>query len=102
MDWSEESERAFNEVKDRLTSAAAVLAHYDLQLPLYIAGDTSAYGIGAVISYVFPNSTERPVAYVYRTLYASERNYSQLEREALLRFLVYTSSTSICMAGSSP
>ena len=80
--WYEECEQAFNEAKDRLTSAS-VLAHYDPQLPLRLAGDTSAYGIGAVISRVFPNGSERPVAYASRTLSASERNYSQLEKEAL-------------------
>ena len=41
--WSQECEQAFNEAKDKLTSAA-VLAHYDPKLPLQLAGDASAYG----------------------------------------------------------
>ena len=36
-----------------------------------------------MISHVFPNGSERPVTYASRTLSASERNYSQLEKEAL-------------------
>ena len=72
----------FNEAKDKLTSAA-VLAHYDPKLPLRLAGDVSAYGVGAVISHVFPDGNERPVAFASKTLSASERNYSQLEKEAL-------------------
>ena len=44
---------------------------------------SSSYGLGAVISHVFPNGVERPIAYAARTLTASERNYSQLEKEAL-------------------
>ena len=45
------------------------------------------YGIGAVISHKFPEGTKRPVAYASRTLTATERNYFQLEKEALA--LVY-------------
>ena len=80
--WSKKCEQAFNEAKDKLTSAA-VLAHYDPKLPLRLAGDASAYGVGAVISHVFPDGNERPVAFASKTLSASERNYSQLEKEAL-------------------
>ena len=51
-----------------------------------MAGDTSAYGIGAVISHIFPNGEERPIAYTSRTLSSSEsseKKYAQLEWEAL-------------------
>ena len=74
--WSDESEQAFNEAKNKLTSAA-VLAHYDPQLPLHLAGDASAYGMGAVISHVFSDGSKRPVAYASKTLSASERNSSR-------------------------
>ena len=80
--WSKECEQAFNEAKDKLTSAA-VLFDYDPKLPLRLAGDASAYGVGAVISHVFPDGSERPVAFASKTLPASERNCLQLEKEAL-------------------
>ena len=38
----------------------------------------------AVISHVFPDDSEKPVAFASKTLSASEKNYSQLEKEALL------------------
>ena len=60
------------------------LIHYDLSLPLRLAGDASQYGIGAVISQVGLNGYEQPVAYASRTLSTPEQNYSQIEKEALL------------------
>ena len=66
-----------------MLSEAPILAHFDPKLPLCLAGDASAYGIGAVISHKYPNGEERPIVYASRTLSSSERNYAQLEREAL-------------------
>ena len=80
--WTPECSAAFETAKNLLTSAP-VLAHYDPSLPIKIAGDASAYGIGAVLSHVFPDGSERPVAFASRTLSTSERNYAQIEREAL-------------------
>lgn len=84
--WTEECERVFQEAKVRLSSAP-VLAHFDPSLSLKMAGDASAYGLGAVLSQVSPDGSERPIAFASRTLSPSERNYSQIEREALA--LVY-------------
>ena len=80
--WTEQCEQAFKKAKQKLTSAA-VLAHYDPNVSLHLAGDASAYGVGVVISHVYPDGSERPVAYASRTLSVSEKNYSQLEKEAL-------------------
>ena len=80
--WDSACQEAFSRAKQALASSR-VLVHYDPTLPLTLAADASAYGLGAVISHVYPDGTERPVAYTSRTLTSSERNYAQIEREAL-------------------
>ena len=80
--WSNDYQTAFQTAK-RSLSEAPVLAHYDTGLPVVLAADASAYGIGAVISHKLPDGSEQPVAYASRTLSKSERNYAQVEKEAL-------------------
>ena len=80
--WTSECQSAFVKAKERLVSAP-VLAHYDPSLPLKLAGDASAYGIGAVISHTYPDGQERPIAFASRTLSAAELSYSQIEKESL-------------------
>ena len=80
--WAEGCRKAFLQAKETLTSSH-LLVHYDPAQPLRLAADASAYGIGAVISHVMKDGTERPIAYASRTLSPTERNYAQLEKEAL-------------------
>ena len=60
----------------------------DPNLSINLAMDASAYGVEAVISYVFLDGSEQPVAFVSRTLHDSEKNYSQLDKAALSLDLV--------------
>ena len=80
--WSQECEHSFVEAK-KVLSSSDVLVHYDPTLPIWMAGDASAYGIGAVIAHIMPDGSERPVAFASRTLSSSEQNYAQVEKEAL-------------------
>ena len=73
---------AFKEAKERLVSSQ-VLVHYDSNLPIVLAGDASAYRVGAVISHVTPDGCEHPIAFASRTLSSTEQNYPQVEKEAL-------------------
>ena len=80
--WDSQCAKAYTEAKQALASSQ-VLIHYDPALPITLAGDASAYGIGAVISHTLPDGSERPIAFASRTLSDSEKNYAQLEKEAL-------------------
>ena len=60
-----------------------LLVHFNPQLPLFLACDGSAYGIGAVQTHRMPDGSEQPIGYVSCTLNSAERNYSQLEKEEL-------------------
>lgn len=80
--WTEECSQAFTASK-RLVTSEEVLTHYDPCLPLRLACDASPYGIGAVLSHKMPDGSERPIAFASRSLTAAERNYAQIDREAL-------------------
>ena len=79
--WSQECEKSFQKLKDQLSSDQ-VLAHYNYTLPVRLACDASQYGVGAVISHLMPDGTERPIAYGSRTLTKAEKNYAQIDKEA--------------------
>ena len=59
-----------------------LLTHYDPTLPIVVACVASQYGVGAVISHVFPNGAEKAIAHAARSLTATEKKYSQIEKEA--------------------
>ena len=80
--WTKSCQQAFVTAKKKLVSPN-VLVHYDPSRPIRLAADASAYGVGAVISHVMDDGSEHPIAFASRTLIPSERNYSQIEKEAL-------------------
>ena len=60
-----------------------MLGHFDINKRQVLICDASSVGVGAVLAQVEPDGTERPLGFVSRSLSASERKYSQIEREAL-------------------
>ena len=80
--WTSKCRAAFQEAKNRLVSSQ-ILVHYDSNLRIVLAGDASAYGVGAVISHVTSDGQERSIAFAAWALSSSDWNYPQIEKEAL-------------------
>ncbi|XP_043229035.1 uncharacterized protein K02A2.6-like [Amphibalanus amphitrite] len=80
--WTPACEKVFQQLKSAL-SEDDVLVHYDEEKPIKLSCDASSYGLGAVISHVMSDGSERPIAFASRTMTPTERNYAQVEREGL-------------------
>ena len=80
--WSKKSSESFAETK-KLLSSDALLVHFDPRKPIVLVCDASPYGVGAILCHRLSNGREAPVAYYSRTLSSAERNYAQIDKEAL-------------------
>lgn len=100
--WNERCKNSFRRICELLSLSEVLgVAHYDPSFDVELTVDASSYGLGCVISHKYENRDERPIAYLSRTLTSAERNYSQIEREALSIILVLFVLISICMEGNS-
>ena len=80
--WLDQQRKAFRHAK-RILVKSDLLVHYDLGKPIKLSCDALPYGVGACLSHVMEDGTERPVAFASRTLASAEKNYAHLEKEAL-------------------
>ncbi|XP_065073044.1 uncharacterized protein LOC135697359 [Ochlerotatus camptorhynchus] len=79
--WTKNCERSFETVKERMQKDNCLL-HYSSDLPLVLATDASPYGVGAVLSHIFPNGIERPIQFASQTLNRTQQRYMQIDKEA--------------------
>ena len=82
-EWTTECQAAFEEIKKILTSNL-FLSHFNPELDIIVASDTSQYGIGACLLHIMPDGSKQPIAFTSRTLLPVEKHYSQIEKEGLL------------------
>lgn len=84
IQWTEESETAFKQLKQNLVQAP-ILAYADYTQPFVVYTDVSNCGLGAVLAQE-QDGLERVIAYASRSLHPSERNdanYSSFKLELL-------------------
>ncbi|XP_046559854.1 uncharacterized protein K02A2.6-like [Haliotis rubra] len=86
--WTQVEQQAFEVSKSDLTSDS-LLIHYDSDKEIVVSCDASPYGIGCVLQHRTEEG-EKPVAFASRKLNSAEKNYSQLEKEALALIFVVT------------
>ncbi|XP_026441996.1 uncharacterized protein K02A2.6-like, partial [Papaver somniferum] len=80
--WTKGCKQAFKDIKEKLTSDL-FLVHFDPKVDIIVASDASSHGVGACILHKWKDGKVRPIAHASRSLLPAERNYSQIEKEAL-------------------
>ena len=80
--WTVECENAFAKLKLCLCSSP-ILSFPDFSLPFILDTDACQCGIGAVLSQIQKDGTERVVAFASRAMSKSERKYSVTRQELL-------------------
>ncbi|XP_058840923.1 uncharacterized protein K02A2.6-like [Topomyia yanbarensis] len=79
--WTKQCEESFRTVKLQMQSKDC-LVHYSPELPLALAKDASPYGVGAVLSHLYPDGTERPIQFASQTLTSVQQGYMEVDKEA--------------------
>ena len=81
MNWGRDCQEVFDQLKKALTEAP-VLVTPDWSRSFILQTDTSAYGLGYVLSQL-NSKEEHPIAYASKKLLPSKWNYLVIEWEAL-------------------
>uniref|UniRef100_A0A0N5BZV4 RNA-directed DNA polymerase n=1 Tax=Strongyloides papillosus TaxID=174720 RepID=A0A0N5BZV4_STREA len=81
FEWTNVHEKCFQDLKRELMEIT-MLSHYDGTQLLVLATDASEYGVGAVLLMRDEKKKERPLAHASKTFSKSQRNWSQLDKEA--------------------
>lgn len=80
--WTNEAQRAFEDLKKRFTTAP-ILATFDPAQKIILETDASDFAIGACLGQLTEQGKLRPVAYYSRKLSPAELNYDVHDKELL-------------------
>ncbi|XP_031332739.1 uncharacterized protein K02A2.6-like [Photinus pyralis] len=79
--WTKACENALNKIKEMMKSDN-FLVHFNNNLQIILATDASPVGVGAVLSHIMPDGSEKPIQFASQSLTSSQRNWSQIDKEA--------------------
>ena len=94
--WGEEQEAAFTKVK-ALIQSARVLAHFDPNQEMVVISHASPKGVGLMLYHIMSVWSEHPVVTASRSLSPAQKNYSQIDKEALALISAVKSSINTFM-----
>ena len=80
--WTNVHQLAFDKIKTAIADDC-IMAFYDPSKETTLTVDASPVGLGAILSQTQDDGTVRNISYASRSLTATERRYSQTEKEAL-------------------
>ena len=80
--WDQMRQEAFEKLKT-VFATDLELTHYDPSKKIIVAADASCYGMGGALLHEMSDGTKRPVMYVASSFNKAEKNYPQVQREAL-------------------
>ena len=81
-EWTDKQEEVFKELKKRFTEEP-MLAALDIDKKMRMEVDASDYAMGGVLSMECGDGLWRPVAFLYKSLNETERNYEIHDKEML-------------------
>jgi transposase InsO family protein len=82
FEWNSKAQQAFEKLKSLLTTDI-ILIHPDPKQQFILHTDASDIAIGATLSQADDRGKLKPVAFISKTLSATEQRYSVIERETL-------------------
>ena len=80
--WTTVEQESFKQSKELLL-LSIVLVHFNPDLPIVLACNTSSYGVGVALAHKLLDGSERPIGFALRMLSQPEKGYSQIEKEGL-------------------
>ena len=81
-EWGAAQDEAVRAIKEVFKSPD-VLVHFNPDHPTVLQTDASLYALGAVLSQIQPDGSERPVCFSSKTLDRAQQQYTTTERECL-------------------